>query len=215
MKSLLYFTAVLLAFVLNSCSTSKDYAYESSSISMEDGDKLTRERKILYSARLSLAVENPDSASVHLAKIAKKYNGYVSETGTSITIIRVKSESLTPAVAEAASLGKLLDKNLIGDDVTEEFMDYEVRLENAEKARQRYLELLAKAENVEAALLVEKELERLNGTIDMMKGKMARFEHLEAYSTITVSLKERKKPGVLGYVGIGLYHAVKWLFVRN
>jgi hypothetical protein len=77
------------------------------------------------------------------------------------------------------------------------------------------LELLAKAENVEAALKVEKELERLNSTIDLLKGKMNRINHLAEFSTITINLKEKKKPGIIGYVGIGIYRSVKWLFVRN
>ena len=107
------------------------------------------------------------------------------------------------------------NKNIVGQDVTEEYTDYKIRLENAEKARKRYLELLAKAEDVEATLKVEKELERLNETIDLLKGKMKRINHLSEYSTITVNLKEKKKPGLLGYIGIAIYHSVKWLFVRN
>jgi hypothetical protein len=99
--------------------------------------------------------------------------------------------------------------------VTDQYADFSIRLENAEKARMRYLELLEKAENVQSALLVEKELERLNETIELLKGQMNRIDHLAAYSTITVYLTEKKKPGVLGYIGIGLYKSVKGLFVRN
>ncbi|MBK6622314.1 MAG: DUF4349 domain-containing protein [Saprospirales bacterium] len=102
-----------------------------------------------------------------------------------------------------------------GQDVTDEYTDYQIRLDNARKARERYLELLAKAENVEAALKVEKELERLNETIDLLEGKMTRIDHLSEFSTITIALKERKNPGLIGYIGIGLYYSVKWLFVRN
>ena len=47
-------------------------------------------------------------------------------------------------------------------------MDLEIRLENAEKARNRYLELLDKAETVGEVLSVEKELERLNEKIDLI-----------------------------------------------
>ncbi|MCB0737835.1 MAG: DUF4349 domain-containing protein [Bacteroidetes bacterium] len=104
---------------------------------------------------------------------------------------------------------------LSGQDLTAQYLDFEIRLENAEKARARYLELLEKAENVESALLVEKELERLNGTIDMLIGQMNRMNHLTTYATITVRISERVKPGPLGYLGMGLYHAFKWLFVRN
>ncbi|MBC8147315.1 MAG: DUF4349 domain-containing protein [Bacteroidetes bacterium] len=175
----------------------------------------TSVRKILFSAYLSLTVKNPDTANYHIEKIAKKYKGYVNQIGTYRTIIRVKSDKLNEALAEISALGRVESKSLTGQDVTEEYLDYQIRLQNAEKASGRYLELLAKAENVEAALAVEKELERLNGTIDLLKGKMNRINHLAEFSTITLNLKEKKKPGVLGYVGMGLYYSVKWLFVRN
>ena len=150
-----------------------------------------------------------------IADIAEKYGGYVNEMGTYQATIRVESGQLDAAIADLATLGKLARKNIVGQDVTEAYQDYQIRLENAQKARDRYLELLNKAETVEEILKVERELERLNETIDLLKGKMARIEHLEAYSTITVALRERKKPGLLGYIGLGVYHAVKWLFVRN
>jgi len=173
------------------------------------------ERKIQYSAFLTLRVEKPDTANVYIEKIAKKYNGYVNEIGTYRTIIRVKNTNLDDAINDISALGKVRNKDIIGQDVTEDYLDYQIRLENAEKARKRYLELLAKAENVETTLKVEKELERLNETIDLLKGKMNRMNHLSEFSTITIDLKEKKKPGLLGYIGIGLYHTVKWLFVRN
>ncbi len=174
-----------------------------------------QDRKALYFAYLSLVVENPDSAGRQMGRIAEKYNGYINEIGTTRTVIRVESGQLDAAIAEIEALGKLRSKNIVGQDVTEEYQDYNIRLENAEKARSRYLELLDKAETVEEILKVEKELERLNETIDLLKGRMARLDHLEAFSTISVELRERKKPGLMGYIGLGVYHAVKWLFVRN
>ena len=173
------------------------------------------ERKVLFSALLSLTVGKPDTANIQIEKIAKKYNGYVNEIGTYRTIIRVKSTNLDSAIKDISRLGKVQNKNISGQDVTDKYLDYQIRLDNAEKSRKRYLELLSKAENVEAALKVEKELERLNEVIDLLKGKMNRINHLSEFSTITINLKEKKKPGLLGYIGLGLYHSVKWLFVRN
>jgi len=203
---------LLAGWAFFSCSSPKNAAirFETAGPKQE----LTN-RKVIFSALLSLAVKDPDTASNQIAEIAKKYNGYVNESGTSRSVIRVKSAHLNDAVADISRLGRVDSKRLTGQDVTEEFLDYQIRLENAEKARDRYLELLARAENVEAALKVEKELERLNETIDMLKGRMNRIDHLAEFSTITVNLKEKKKPGVLGYVGLGLYYSVKWLFVRN
>jgi len=224
-RTLFFFLAGLLFASLSGCTSSKRYAEplppapEQTEAAFAEGETQARQglpgRKTLLSAHLALTVENLDSANLQIVKIAEKHKGYVSEAGTYRTVIRVGSGQLDAAVADIAALGKLRRKNLLGQDVTEAYLDYQIRLENAQKARGRYLELLNKAQTVEEILKVERELERLNETIDLLKGKMARIDHLEEFSTITVELQERKKPGLLGYVGLGLYHAVKWLFVRN
>jgi chemotaxis protein histidine kinase CheA len=178
-------------------------------------DIQARGPKIIKSSTLYLTVKSPDSANVRIAKIATQFNGYVKENGTTMSIIRVEAKYLDSVMNLTGNLGTITGKYITGKDVTEDYADFEIRLSNAELARKRYLELLARAENVEAALKVEKELERLNETIELMKGKMNRMDHLVAYSTITIYLKEKKKPGVIGYIGVGLYKAIKWLFVRN
>lgn len=170
---------------------------------------------MIYNARLELDVKAPDSLPARLAGVAKRYQGYILEMSTSRAVIRIKADQLKSGVSEIEHLGKITHKNISGQDVTAEFRDNDIRLQNAEKARQRYLELLAKAANVDETLKVEKELERLNGEIDLLKGQQNRLGHLIEYSTITVNYREKPKPGILGYVFIGLYKGVKWLFVRN
>lgn len=173
------------------------------------------DRKVIFNASLYLVVEYPDTANHYIEQITKKYEGYVNKLGTEQTIIRVKSQSLDQALDDLAMVGKVRNQSINGQDVTNTYFDFKIRLENAEKARSRYLELLEKAVTVEEILQVEKELERLNEKIDLIKGQMNRIEHLDAFSTITINLREKKKPGLLGYIGLGLYHSVKWLFVRN
>lgn len=230
MNNTLFLIIILfLSISILSCSASKSYAPDYSQSPRQEGSGseiflkensvtasgVELERKILFSAYFSLIVNNTDTANARILKIADKYNGYANEIGTYRTVIRVRSNRLNEAVREISRLGKVKNKNITGQDVTEEFRDYQIRLENVKKARSRYLELLAKAENVEAALKVERELERLNETIDLLKGKINRLNHLEEFSTIHINLQEKKKPGILGYIGLGLYHSVKWLFVRN
>ncbi len=230
-RNLLFSISLLVIIAMSSCAVHKSESLGCPSFydsSPTRGGSLTaynesyggiyetkNERKVLFNAYLTLTVKNPDTANVYIEQIAKKYNGYVNQIGTYSSTIRVESDKLNDALKEIEALGRVDRKSISGQDVTDEYLDYEIRLENAHKARERYLELLEKAENVEAALKVEKELERLNETIDLLTGKMNRIDHLVQYSTITISLNEKKKPGVLGYVGMGLYYSVKWLFVRN
>lgn len=233
------FFLILLASLLVSCSTSKRYspAYQNvmyfegdfagDPIGLAVGDSYTSNDKnvdlenaaqpriVIYNASLNLVVKTPDSTNVLLTEIAKKYEGYVQTLGSKKSVIRVKADNLHEALADISGLGKVKSKTVSGEDVTDQYTDYKIRLENAYNARKRYLELLEKAENVEAALKVEKELERLNGEIDSMEGRLKMLEHLASYSTITIYMEEKVKPGILGYIGIGIYKSIKWLIVRN
>lgn len=172
-------------------------------------------RVVIFNASIKLAVRNADSLNHTLVALCKKYNGYAVTLGNKNSVIRVSAKNLNNALAELSKKGKLKSKVLSGDDVTDQYKDYAIRLDNAEKARQRYLELLARAENVEAALKVEKELERLNTETESLKGKLERMQHLSDFSTIDITIVEKPKLGLLGYIGKGLYSGIKWLFVRN
>lgn len=173
------------------------------------------DRKVIYDANIKLKVKDVDTVNNQLGIIAKRYEGYVQSTSSTYSVIRVKATLLDKAMGDISELGKVESKGLSTEDVTDNYADYSIRLENLEKTRKRYLELLDKAENVEEILKVEKELERVNQEIDVLKGRLNRYDHLLAFSTIRVGLQEKVKPGILGYVFKGLYHGVKWLFVRG
>ena len=106
-------------------------------------------------------------------------------------------------------MGKIKNKVLTGHELTDEYQDYETRLDNVNKTGKRYLALLVKAENVEAALQVEKELERLNNEIDLFKGTIEPLKHLVRYPNIDINIQEKRKTGILGYVGTGIYRAMR------
>ncbi len=182
---------------------------------MQAKDGAFEGRMIQQSAALDMRVTEPDSTNARLLDIAKRYDGYVVMLGDRRSTIRVRTASLGEAVNEVATLGKVRSKSFKGEDVTEQYVDVELRLENARKARDRYLELLKQAENVQAALLVEKELERLNGEIELLEGKANKLKHLSDMATIAVDLNEREKLGPLGYVCVGTWKGVRWLFVRS
>ncbi len=187
-----------------------------SKVNMGHGQKSDENfKRIIYNASLHLKVESPDSANKRLESLANTSKGYVQKLGTYTSIIRVNFQGLNSVIDSIATLGKITNKVISADNVTDEYLDYEIRMDNALKARSRYLELLAKAEDVKAALLVEKELERLNGEIELVKGQLKRIDHLDKYATITIHFQKKLKPGILGYVGIGLYKSIRWLFVRG
>jgi hypothetical protein len=173
----------------------------------------SNERLVISSATIFIESLEPDSVHSWVIDMATKYNGYVLSAEKGTTSIRIPATGFRDAVKEIELMGKVKNENITGQDVTEDYKDYQVRLDNAEKSRQRYLALLDKAQNVDEILQVEKELERLNNDIELVKGKLDRLSHLIQYSTITVKTADEIRPGPLGYIFYGLYAGIKWLFV--
>jgi hypothetical protein len=215
MKKEIYFYLIAIA-LMSGCVreyTPSAYFNASDEFLLKDKKKTSSERKIIHETKVRLLVKNPDTSNAEITKIADKYKGYVVLSGNQSTQIRVEVSSMNEAIEDISKLGKVLDKTIRGKDVSDEYLDNEIRLENAERARKRYLELLEKAQTVSEGILVEKELERLNGEIDGLKGRLKNMDHLSEYATIDVRLQEKKILGPLGLISVGIYKVVKLLFV--
>jgi hypothetical protein len=171
------------------------------------------ERKIVYTYNIDLESKNIEEANSIIEELAKINNGYVSSSSNSYIEIKVPSEKAEFVVNQLSKAGKILDTRKYSNDVTLEYYDTKLRLENMYKSRERYLELLEQAENVETALKVERELERLLYDIESVKARLSNLEKMVAFTTITINIKEKVSPGPIGWVFYGLYHSVKWLIV--
>ena len=171
------------------------------------------ERKVIYNIYFSLEADYPDTVINNLQTMAKSYKGYIVSIRKNNLTIRIPAAKSSGFIKEIENAAKVKDKHISGKDITEEYVDLEIKIDNLEKARQRYLELLAKAEDVTATLNVEKELERIQRQLDLLKGREKKLSHLVEYVTIDIDVNVGVKPGPLGYIFVGLYKAAKWLFV--
>ena len=186
--------------------------------SKAQADKLLQQdtnRKIIYSASMEVQVKKLENQVAETMKIAESFEGYIVHAHNENITIRVKVQHFDTAMTVLSQLGEIKDKTITGKDVTDSYFDITTRLENAEKTRNRYLELLNKAEKVSDIIMIEKELERLNREIEGFKGRLEQYDELVEYATISIRFKEKTKLGPLGYVAVGLYKAVKFLFVWN
>jgi hypothetical protein len=170
-------------------------------------------RKVIYDVNYIFDTDRIDSSINKIKQFCKISDGYIVNSNKNSIRIRIPSTKLNTVLNSIESVGKLVDKSIKGQDVTEEYNDLEIRIDNILKARKRYLALLEKAENVEAALRVEKELERLERELNLLKGREKRLSHLVQYTTVSIEFRNEIKPGPIGYIFIGFYEGLKWLFV--
>ena len=191
-------------------------SYESRSEATADVDKIVEtERKVIYNADMRIKVEEVETQTETVIAKAKEQGGYMVSSDIDYVNVRVPAEKLNSFLDEIATMGEVESRNVYSRDITEAYADLGIRLENAEKTRRRYLELLDKAENVSDILEIERELERLNTDIERMKGLLNSYDKQVQYSSVSINFFTKAKPGPLGYIFVGLYKGVKFLFVRN
>ena len=102
--------------------------------------------------------------------------------------MRVPRESFDPLVAKIERMGDVLHKNVAAEDVTDQWVDVEMRLKNATAVRAR-LEKLLEGATVRDAVEIHKELSKVTEEIERLQGKLKLLGDRVAYSTITVSFE--------------------------
>ncbi len=145
-----------------------------------------QKRLVVYTAVINVVVERIyDSISIIEKKI-EEMGGYMQEITSDSITLKVPADKFQDAIAEAEKLGEVTKRDIKGNDVTEEMRDLNIRLQNAEQARDKMIALLNKAESVEDTLKIEKELERITETIELLKGKISFLQNKISFSTLTV-----------------------------
>jgi hypothetical protein len=156
------------------------------------------EQQVIKTSFIALEVETFSAAADAIDGIAERYGGYVSNTSVQdydgrkigrITV-RIPGNQFEEAVAEMKTVGDLQEENISLEDVTEQYIDLEARLENYKRQEQRYLEILEIAETVEDVLMVETQLERIRGSIESLQGTLDYMDNQIAFSTVDVRLLE-------------------------
>jgi len=155
------------------------------------GEKVVATPMLIYTANLQLAVFETKKAIDAAEKLARDSGGYLVRRDMQSITFRIPSVKFQATLDHVLTLGDVLHRDVSVRDVTEEFFDLQVRLRNLEAMRDRLEELLKRAQKVEEALAVERELERVAGEIERLKGRVKLLRELVAFSTITIQFQPR------------------------
>ena len=145
-------------------------------------------RVMIYNVAVRLVVLNIANTQRDIRAKAEAAGGYLlSLDGQTITV-RVPADRMNATLDYLQTLGEVTDRQMTGEDVTDQLRDLNIRLANAQQARSRLLELVAKAQKTEDVLKIEKELTRLTEQIETLKGKLAMIGERVRFATITIQL---------------------------
>lgn len=173
-------------------------------------------RKMIWNASVDLTVKKEADVEPAVEKarvLAEEMGGYASSESTGGIVLRVPNPRLREAIGEIEKLGEVSDKHVRGDDVTSDYQDLEVRIENARKFQERLRELAAKSATVEELLAVEKEQARVTTELEALEARMRLMQSQTSLATLHLSVTKKVRPGPLGWVFYGAYRTVKWFFI--
>lgn len=157
------------------------------------------DRKVIKTAQLSIEVKEFQAAMEEVARIAAQSGGFVSDSRSYVTTskqhrgsvtMRVPEKEFQGVIEKLRKLGEVKSESSTGQDVTEEYIDLEARLNNYKKQEQRLLEILDKAKTVEEVLKVEEQLARVRGEIERITGRIIYLKNRIELASITVELFE-------------------------
>jgi len=170
-------------------------------------------RKVIYSAHMQVGTAEPTKAVEKTKALAEQRGGYMQRMAGTTIVIRIPAERFDETMADLEQLGVVVNKAITAQDVTEEFIDLELRLKNNEVLLGKLHALLEKAKDVKQALAVEKEIARVQTEIERLTGRLNRMKDRIAMATITVEFIEVSAvpPGMqvqlpfwwLGELGLG------------
>lgn len=208
---------ILMVLPLTACGASANRVGEASSISPSTGGALNvSNRRFKRSAYLVLEVDDEDLIPKTLKRVealASTHKGYALRSSSNSITIKVPTEKTEAVADEIGTFGELTRRDLNVTDVTAQYVDTELRVQNLQALRDRMQNLLGKAEQVKDLIELEKELGRITSELEALKGQLNLLKNETAFGTITVRVEETVSPGPVGWVFYGLYRGVKWLFV--
>lgn len=134
--------------------------------------KPSSDRKLAYTTRLGITTGNVSQAVQKSVAIAEKYHGYPVFSSNNSVQLKIPVENAAKTLLDVEKLGEVTSRQIEASDVTENYVDTEVRLDNLKKMQKRLTALLEKAKNVEETLKIEKELSRITTELERYQARM-------------------------------------------
>ncbi|MCJ7745492.1 MAG: DUF4349 domain-containing protein [Actinobacteria bacterium] len=110
-------------------------------------------------------------------------------TGGTVTV-RVPNDSFSKVMDELKKMGKVTAISEQAQDVTEEYVDLESRINNLRTQEAVYLRLMAKAQTIDESIAVQRELSVIQEQIEQLLGRKNYLDNHVQFSTVQVTLLE-------------------------
>jgi len=154
-------------------------------------------RLVIHETNLSLLVKDVAKTLNAIEQAAVTAGGYLVNSNLSLPeagangtiIIRVPETQRSTTLNTIKSLGvKTVSENVTGEDVTDEYVDINARLDTLNKTKAKFEALLEQSTEIQDTLQVQREIINLQSQIDALKGQQKYLEQSADLAKITVYL---------------------------
>lgn len=161
------------------------------------------DRYLIKTASVNIETGDARKASADFAAQAASLGGFVGNLNENtdnlgrhmvMLEVRVPADKLDGALQALDAFGKVLDKQVNAQDVTEEYVDNESRIRNLTKTEERLLDHLGKTSTMDNTLKIEAELNRVREQLELIQGRQRVLSHRVAFSSIRATFSETPKP---------------------
>ncbi len=159
------------------------------------------DRKIIYTAYLSIEVERFDALPQEVNRLVQQFDGYIAHTDVQQMqgsrrggrwTIRVPVNRYREFLGSASGLGVPESLREEASDVSERFVDLEARVASSKQLETQIMELLKKqTDKIDQLLTIERELARVRLEIEQMEGQLRLLSYQVAMSTVHLNAIEK------------------------
>ena len=171
-------------------------ATEAESVVVSSPEKQT-ETKIIKTGNLRFESSNLESSFQTVQKAVAKHKAIIQNDNSGKDdysvyrnfTIRIPNQDFDAFISEISQGVSHFDKKEISQqDVTEEYVDVEARMNAKKKLEARYIQLLTKANKVSEMLEIEKQLAEIREEIEAKEGQLKYMQSKVSMSTINIEM---------------------------
>ncbi len=154
-------------------------------------------RLVIQESNLSLLVKDVTDVRNKIVGYAQTTGGYMvssnvsnpQDAPTATVIVRVPSDKLEEALTFFHSLSiKVVSENLLGKDVTDQYVDIDTRIAQLEKTKARLEEILSQAKEISDITSLTQQILNYQNQIDSYKGQQDALTKNAQLAKLTIYL---------------------------
>ncbi len=183
------------------------------------------ERKVAYEGDLSLEVKGLDDFLPLVEKKTSELGGYMVESavykeseehrGAHLTV-RVPADHFNDFLAYVEENStEVHNRNVRGQDVTEEYVDLESRLKAKKAVEERLLAFMEEAQKTEDLLKISDDLGRIQEEIEQLQGRMKYLDNRIEYAVVTMNVSESYSPKLQNREELNTWDKTKDVFIST